>query len=51
VARLAAFSGTATWVSIVLKLQPVETPQNIVPVVSTTGDQIVDLAGNPVVVG
>jgi hypothetical protein len=51
IARLASFTGTATWVSLVLGLLPVESPQNIVPVVDSGGNQVVDLAGNPVVTG
>lgn len=49
VARLATFSGTATWLALVLQLRPTDVPLGVTGIVDDSGDTIVDSDGNPIV--
>lgn len=46
--RLASFSGVATWLSLTMQMRPVTAAQAVGSITDLAGNDVVDLAGNPI---
>jgi len=49
IARLSAFSGTATWVALMLRVRRDASAQQQFAVLDASGDPVLDASGNPVI--